>query len=67
MFTGHELCSTAPWFTGIGDPTTNDTPAGLWNFIQTIASATDRQQWFHPNVTGYAQEASLLAGALQVP
>jgi hypothetical protein len=66
LFTGHELCSTAPWFTGIGDPTTNDTSTGLWNFIQND-TGTDRQQWFHPNVTGYAQEASLLAGALQVP
>ena len=66
MFTGHELCSTAPWFTGIGDPTTNDTPTGLWNFTQG-APGTDRQQWFHPNVTGYAQEASLLTSTLQVP
>jgi hypothetical protein len=65
-FAGHELCTSSSWFTGIRDPTTNDSPAGLLNFIAT-APATDKQQWFHPNTQGYAQEAALLAGSVQVP
>jgi hypothetical protein len=66
-FAGHELCSSTPWFTGIGDPTANDTPAGLENYIKTVASRFDKQQWFHPNALGYAQEAAMLASAVQVP
>jgi GDSL-like Lipase/Acylhydrolase family len=65
MYTGHELCSTNPWFTGIGDPTPNDTPTGLWNFLQS-ASGTNIQQYFHPNTGGYSAEAGLLDQKLQI-
>lgn len=67
MFTGHELCSSAPWFTGIADSTTDNTPSSVWKFLQNVATPTLKQQLFHPNATGYAQVASLLASTLQVP
>ena len=65
-FDGHELCGGDAWFTGIGDPTANDNPPGLLKFV-SAASKTTQQQWFHPNVQGYKQEAVMLAGAVQVP
>jgi hypothetical protein len=65
-FTGHELCSADPWFTGIFDPTQNDTPRGVLDYLSS-ALGTDRQQWFHPNIAGYAEEAAMLTAAVQVP
>ena len=66
LFKGHELCSGDSWFTGIGDPNQNDTQAGLDSFVQASPPSA-QQEWFHPNVTGYRQEANLLAGYLPVP
>jgi hypothetical protein len=65
-FTGHELCSSSPWLTGILDPNALDKLAGFDNYL-SIVSPTVRQQFFHPNIAGYAYMAQLLAGALEVP
>ncbi len=65
-FTSHELCSSSPWFTGILDPNALDKLAGFENYL-SVTSPTVQQQFFHPNITGYAQEAKMLAAAMQVP
>jgi hypothetical protein len=66
LFSGHELCTADSWFTGILDPNTNDTPAGLEAYVQSAGKA-QLLEWLHPNVTGYAQEASLLRANLPIP
>jgi len=65
-FTGHELCSADPWFTGILDPNANDNYTGFQAFLNN-AAPTNMQQWFHPNTCGYADEAYLLQQSVQVP
>ena len=66
LFTGHEVCSSTPWITGIGDENALDTFAGYTNYL-SVTSSTVQQQFFHPNIDGYAHEAGLLAAAVQVP
>jgi hypothetical protein len=65
-FTDHELCSADPWFTGILDPNANDNYTGFQAFLNNV-SPTNMQQWFHPNISGYAAEAYLLQQSVQVP
>jgi hypothetical protein len=67
VFTAHELCSANPWFTGILDPNPNDNYAGFMAFINNLSNVITVQQAFHPNRTGYAEEAYLLQQSVQVP
>lgn len=66
LFNGHELCTSAPYLTGILDPTTNDNAVGVEKYL-SLTSSTVKQQFFHPNISGYQNEATLLAAGLQVP
>jgi hypothetical protein len=66
LFTGHEICTSAQWFTGILDTNALDTFAGYTNYLSTLLP-TIQQQFFHPNIDGYAHEAGLLATNVQVP
>lgn len=66
LLSGHELCTSAPWFNGFQDPNPNDTQDGLIAYIQS-APPQSVFEWLHPNATGYAQEARLLASDLPIP
>jgi lysophospholipase L1-like esterase len=66
LFSGHELCTSSSYLTGILDPTTNDNAVGVEKYL-SLTSSTVKQQFFHPNIAGYQNEATLLAAGLQVP
>jgi hypothetical protein len=55
-----------PVLTGILDPNALDKLAGFDNYLSIVPSAV-RQQFFRPNIAGYAYMVQLLASALQVP
>lgn len=65
-FAGHELCTANSYFTGILDPNPSDTEAGEETFVSDMAPA-GKQEWFHPNASGYLAESELLLSSLQVP
>lgn len=66
LFSDHEICTSKPWFTGILDANAFDTLAGYTNYL-SVTKDTVMQQFFHPNIDGYANEAGLLAASVQVP
>lgn len=70
-FNDHELCATSggvstSWFTGMLDPNSFDTYDGFTSYVSGVLPRV-QQQFFHPNTYGYAAEAGLLAGKIQVP